>query len=98
MRVDAAGLPITLDVEGWDVVVVGDDAHAAKKRALLAAAGARVRDVAPGAFADDAVDGARLPPPYLDQLDWVTTGICRARSRSRSRLPMCSDSGLCTHL
>ena len=28
----------------------------------------------------------------------VTTGSCSARSRSRSRFPMCSDSGACTHL
>jgi hypothetical protein len=28
----------------------------------------------------------------------VTTGSCKARSRSRSRLPMWSDSGDCTHL
>ena len=27
-----------------------------------------------------------------------TTGSCSARSRSRSRLPTCSDSGACTHL
>ena len=28
----------------------------------------------------------------------VTTGSCNARSRSRSRLPMWSESGACTHL
>ena len=27
-----------------------------------------------------------------------TTGSCIARSRSRSRLPTCSESGACTHL
>jgi len=40
--------------------------------------------------------------PYLSysvshSVRW-TTGSCRARSRSRSRLPTCSEMGACTHL
>ena len=35
--------------------------------------------------------------PFVHSL-LVTTGSCSARSWSRSRLPMCSDSGACTHL
>ncbi|MCU1280472.1 MAG: hypothetical protein JWM53_4018, partial [bacterium] len=60
MRGDAPGFSITLDVEGQAVLVVGDDADAARKRALLEEAGARVLQLPPAAFADDAVDGARL--------------------------------------
>ena len=53
---------------------------------------------------------AHLPPrgdPQLSELRgqsvvvhsvFCTTGICSARSRSRSSEPTCSDSGDCTHL
>src|SRR5690242_8239322 len=41
--------------------------------------------------------GRGLDYPRVQSL-LVTTGSCSARSRSRSRLPMCSDSGACTHL
>ena len=60
MRGDAVGFAITLDVEGQAVLVVGDDADAARKRALLEDAGARVTQRAPGDFADGDVDNARL--------------------------------------
>jgi len=51
---------VTLDVEGQLVVVVGDDADAARKRALLEDAGARVTQVGAGEFVDALVDGARV--------------------------------------
>jgi precorrin-2 dehydrogenase / sirohydrochlorin ferrochelatase len=60
MRGEAIGFAITLDVEGQAVLVVGDDADAARKRALLEDAGARVTAVAPADFRDELVDGARL--------------------------------------
>src|SRR3954447_13732302 len=60
MRGDAVGFAITLDVEGQAVLVVGDDADAARKRALLEDAGARVTQRAPSDFADGDVDGTRL--------------------------------------
>lgn len=60
MRGEAMGFAVTLDVEGQHVVVVGDDADAARKRALLEDAGARVTQVDADGFVDAIVDGARL--------------------------------------
>lgn len=65
MRGDALGFPITLDVEDQVVIVVGDDVDAARKRALLEDAGARVTQLDADAFSDDAharahIAGARL--------------------------------------
>lgn len=60
MRGDAIGFAITLDVEGQAVLLIGDDADAARKRALLEDAGARVTQIGAAEFADERVDGARL--------------------------------------
>ena len=60
MRGEAVGFAITLDVEGQAVLVIGDDADAARKRALLEDAGARVTQLAGDDFVDAAVDGTRL--------------------------------------
>jgi hypothetical protein len=89
MRVDAPGFSITLDVEAWPVLVVGDDADAAKKRALLEAAGARVTQLAPAAFGDAAVDGMRLV--LLSARDPALAERVSAAARARSALVWCSD-------
>jgi precorrin-2 dehydrogenase / sirohydrochlorin ferrochelatase len=89
MRVDAAGLPITLDVEGWDVLVVGDDADATKKRALCEAAGARVTQVAAGAFDEAAVGGRRLV--LLSARDAALAARVSAAARAAGALVWCSD-------
>lgn len=60
MRPTALGVPITLDVEGARVVVVGADEEAARKVALLAEAGAQIAQLAPEAFSPAVLDGARL--------------------------------------
>jgi precorrin-2 dehydrogenase len=89
MRVDAAGLAITLDVEGWDVLVVGDDADAAKKRALCEAAGARVTAVAAVAFDEAAVAGKRLV--LLSARDAALAARVSAAARAAGALVWCSD-------
>jgi siroheme synthase (precorrin-2 oxidase/ferrochelatase) len=89
MRTDAPGFSITLDVEGQSILVVGDDADAARKRALLESAGARVTQLAPGAFADDAVDGARLV--LLSVRDPALAARVSAAARARSVPVWCSD-------
>lgn len=89
MRVDAAGLPITLDVEGWDVLVVGDDADAARKRALVEAAGGRVKQLAPAAFDDAAVAGKRLV--LLSVREPALAARVSAAARAAGALVWCSD-------
>jgi siroheme synthase (precorrin-2 oxidase/ferrochelatase) len=89
MRVDAPGFSITLDVEGHPVLVVGDDADAARKRALLEDAGARVTQLAPAAFADDAVDGARLV--LLSVREPALAARVSAAARARNVPVWCSD-------
>lgn len=89
MRADALGLPITLDVEGLRVVVVGDDEDAAHKRALAAASGADVAEVAPAAFAEPALDGARLVL-YTGHDAAVAARVAQA-ARARGALVWCSD-------
>ncbi|HEY1587663.1 MAG TPA: NAD(P)-dependent oxidoreductase [Polyangia bacterium] len=89
MRGDAVGFAITLDVEGQAVVVIGDDADAARKRALLEDAGARVTQLAPDAFADAAVDGARLV--LLSARDAVLAARVSAAARARGVPVWCSD-------
>jgi precorrin-2 dehydrogenase/sirohydrochlorin ferrochelatase len=58
MRGNATGLPITLDVEGRVVLLVGTGDEADRKRELLTEAGAQVRAVA--SFADSLLDGVGL--------------------------------------
>jgi siroheme synthase (precorrin-2 oxidase/ferrochelatase) len=89
MRGDASGFAITLDVEGQAVLVVGDDADAAKKRALLEDAGAQVTQLAPSAFSDDAVDGARLV--LLSTREPALATRVAAAARARGVPVWCSD-------
>ena len=89
MRGEATGFAITLDVEGQAVLVVGDDADAARKRALLEDAGARVTQLPPGAFADGAVDGARLV--LLSARDPALAARVSAAARARGVPVWCSD-------
>src|SRR6476619_4678748 len=58
MKANAAGLPITLEVEGKIVLLVGEGEEADRKRELLTEAGAQVRPVT--SFADSLLDGAQL--------------------------------------
>ncbi len=58
MRANATGLPITLDVDGKVVVLVGLGEEADRKRELLAEAGADVR--AADGFSESLLDGATL--------------------------------------
>jgi siroheme synthase (precorrin-2 oxidase/ferrochelatase) len=89
MRGDAIGFAITLDVEGQAVLVVGDDADAARKRALLEDAGARVTQLRAADFAESAVDGARLV--LLSVRDAALAGRVSAAARARGVPVWCSD-------
>jgi siroheme synthase (precorrin-2 oxidase/ferrochelatase) len=89
MRLDAAGFPISFDVDGVAVLLVGDDEDAARKRSLLEEGGAVVTQIAPGAFEDGAVDGARLV--LLTARDRQLAGRVSAAARARGVLAWCSD-------
>jgi siroheme synthase (precorrin-2 oxidase/ferrochelatase) len=89
MRADAFGFPITLDVEGADVLLVGADDDAARKRDLLLAAGARVRVVTPAAFVDADCAGARLVLLTARE-PALAANVARA-ARAQGALVWCSD-------
>jgi len=89
MRGDAVGFAITLDVEEQVVLVVGDDADAARKRALLEDAGARVTQRTPGEFVDGDVDGARLV--LLSAREPALAARVSAAARARGVPVWCSD-------
>ena len=89
MRADALGLPITLDVEGVRVVLVGDDEDAARKRALVAASGGAVTELAPAAFSDAALDGARLV--LSTGHDAALAARVSQAARARGALVWCAD-------
>jgi siroheme synthase-like protein len=58
MKANATGLPITLEIEGKIVLLVGEGEEADRKRELLDEAGAQVRSVS--SFAESLLDGAQL--------------------------------------
>ncbi|HEX9105420.1 MAG TPA: NAD(P)-dependent oxidoreductase, partial [Polyangia bacterium] len=89
MRGDAVGFAITLDVEGQAVLVVGDDADAARKRALLEDARARVTQRAPADFSDADVDGARLE--LVSAREPALAARVSAAARARGVPVWCSD-------
>ncbi|HXU70279.1 MAG TPA: NAD(P)-dependent oxidoreductase [Polyangia bacterium] len=89
MRGEAIGFAVTLDVEGQLVVVVGDDADAARKRALLEDAGARVTQVGAGEFVDALVDGARVVLCSVREPE-VAARVSEA-ARARAVPVWCSD-------
>ncbi|SRR6266542_1428431 len=91
MRADSLGFPITLDVAGAAVLIVGDpdDADAARKRSLLEAAGAVVRQVSPADFRDDDCAGARLV--LLTRRDPTQAAAVAAAARAHGALVWCSD-------
>lgn len=89
MRGDALGLPVTLDVQGARVVVVGDDEDAARKERLVADAGGVVTALMPDAFADAALDGARLVL-YTGHDAALAARVAQA-ARARGALVWCSD-------
>jgi len=89
MRGDAVGFAITLDVEEQAVLVVGDDADAARKRALLEDAGAHVSERTPAEFTDGDVDGKRLV--LLSARDAALAARVAAAARARGVPVWCSD-------
>jgi precorrin-2 dehydrogenase / sirohydrochlorin ferrochelatase len=89
MRGDAVGFAITLDVEEQAVLVVGEDTDAARKRALLEDAGARVTQRAPADFTDADVDGARLV--LLSAREPALAARVSAAARARGVAVWCSD-------
>jgi siroheme synthase (precorrin-2 oxidase/ferrochelatase) len=91
MRADSLGFPLLFDVDGHAVLLVADagDADAARKSALLTAAGAQVRTVTPDAFADADCDGARLV--LCIRRDPALAARVAAAARARGVLVWCSD-------
>jgi len=89
MRGDAIGFAITLDVEGQAVLVIGDDADAARKRALLEDAGARVTQLAADRFDEASVEGARLV--LLSVREPALAARVSAAARARGVPVWCSD-------
>jgi precorrin-2 dehydrogenase / sirohydrochlorin ferrochelatase len=90
MRADALGLPITIDVEGARVVIIGDDDdERARKLSLLKDAGADVMLVAADDFDDDLVDGAKLV--MLTNRDAALAAHVSSAARSAGALVWCSD-------
>lgn len=89
MRGDAVGFTITLDVEGRAVLVVGDDADAARKRALLEDGGARVTQLAPAEVSDASVDGMQLV--LVSARDAALAARVSAAARARAVPVWCSD-------
>lgn len=91
MRAESLGFPLTFDVEAAVVLLVGaaDDDDAARKQALLVASGALVRRVAPAAFVDDDVDGARLV--LVTTRDPQLAARVATAARARHAIIWCSD-------
>jgi siroheme synthase-like protein len=87
MRANATGLPITLDLEGKIVVLVGEGEEADRKRELLSEAGAQVRAV--GSFADSLLDGATLV--MLAVRDETLAERIFSAARNRRVLCWCMD-------
>lgn len=93
MRAESLGFPLTFDVEGATVLLVGapdaGDDDAARKRALLVDSGARVRQVAPDAFVDGDVDGARLV--LVTTREPALAARVAQAARARHAIVWCSD-------
>jgi precorrin-2 dehydrogenase/sirohydrochlorin ferrochelatase len=87
MRANATGLPITLDLDGKIVVLVGLGEEADQKRELLTEAGAEVRAV--DSFADSLLEGATLV--MLTVREPVVAERVHAAARKRGLLAWCCD-------
>jgi siroheme synthase-like protein len=82
VKAEALGLPVTLDVEGAAVLVVGDNEEALRKEALLAEAGAQVLRAA--SFEVAQLDGKRLA--FLCPVDPALAARMHAEAKSRGVL------------
>ncbi len=89
MRADALGLPITLDVEGARVVIVGEGEDAERKRALVAESGGAVELIAADAFTNELLDGARVA--LVCAHDAALAARVAEAARARGVLVWCSD-------
>ncbi|MDB4967552.1 MAG: putative Precorrin-2 dehydrogenase [Myxococcales bacterium] len=90
MRADDRGFPISFDVAGARVLLVGTDDDAARKRALLEEAGAAVSQVAPADFSDAAAASARLV--LYTGHDAALAARIFAAARAQSALCWCADA------
>lgn len=90
MRVDALGLPITLDLEGARAIVIGDDdEERARKLGFLDDAGAQIQTLLPAQFSDDKIDGARIV--LFTRRDSALAAKVALAARKRGALVWCSD-------
>jgi len=87
MQANATGLPITLDLEGKIVVLVGLGEEADRKRELLTQAGAEVR--AADGFAESLLEGAALV--MVTVRDPALAERVQAACRKRNLLVWCCD-------
>jgi siroheme synthase-like protein len=82
MRVDAVGVPVTLDAEDARVVLVGGGDESDRKAQLCAEAGARVqRCDDPKMFHDALLDGAKLAMVTARDRDLAARVFAAARAR-----------------
>jgi uroporphyrin-III C-methyltransferase/precorrin-2 dehydrogenase/sirohydrochlorin ferrochelatase len=89
MRGDASGFPITFDVDGAEILLVGVDEDAARKRELLQEGGAHVRQIMAHEFSDAALDGKRLV--FVTRRDPALAERVFLAARARGVPAWCSD-------
>lgn len=87
MRAHARGVPVTLDVEGARVLVLGDGEAADRRAAFLGECGALV--VRASNLRDEDLDGARLA--LLATRDPALAARLHAATRTRQILCWCED-------
>ncbi|HEY7958135.1 MAG TPA: NAD(P)-dependent oxidoreductase [Polyangia bacterium] len=87
MRSGARGLPITLDVEGAKVLVIGGGDEMARRLELLREAGAELLERA--AFVPRELDGAQMV--FFGLSDPLLAAEVHAAARARSILCWCAD-------
>src|SRR5579863_2670285 len=90
MRLDALGLPVTLDLDGKRVLLIGDDDdERARKLLLLQDARAMIDVIAPAQLFDAMIDGCALV--MLTCHDRVLAQHLFLATRARHVLLWCSD-------
>jgi uroporphyrin-III C-methyltransferase/precorrin-2 dehydrogenase/sirohydrochlorin ferrochelatase len=90
-------LPIFLDIRDQPCLVVGDGEAAARKRALLLRAGARVTDLAPAQFRDGSLDGFALAIAATGD-DAVNRAVAAAARARRIPVNVVDQPALCSFI
>jgi uroporphyrin-III C-methyltransferase/precorrin-2 dehydrogenase/sirohydrochlorin ferrochelatase len=90
-------LPIFLDIRDQPCLVVGDGEAAARKRALLLRAGARVTDLAPAQFRDGSLDGFAIAIAATGD-DAVNRAVAAAAKARRIPVNVVDQPALCSFI